>query len=61
MEYVYNVVNKEIDRFKGQNKVVLFWEYYKFKMASIIYSYYISFSQWWYGENVNDADLNVAF
>lgn len=61
MEYVYNVVNKEIDRFKGQNKVVLFWEYYKFKMASIVYSYYISFSQWWYGENVNDADLNVAF
>lgn len=61
MEYVYNVMNKEINKLNGQNKYILFFEYYKFRLASIVFSFYISFSQWWYGDNVNDADLNVSF
>lgn len=54
-------MNREMQRMKGQNKYILFWEYYKFRIASIAYSFYVSFSQWWYGDNVNEADLNVAF
>jgi hypothetical protein len=61
MEHLYKVMNSEIDRLKGQSRYGLFWEFYKFRLASILYSFYVSFSQWWYGDNVNEADLNVSF
>ncbi len=54
-------MTKEIDRLNGQSRYYLFWEFYKFRLASIVYSFYVSFSQWWYGDNVNEADLNVSF
>jgi hypothetical protein len=61
MEHLYKVMTKEIDRLNGQSRYYLFWEFYKFRLASIVYSFYVSFSQWWYGDNVNEADLNVSF
>jgi len=63
VQYVYDVINDEIknNRHEKEERFKLFCEYYKFKFGYFLYGIYYSLMSWWYSQNNEDADLNVAF
>jgi len=63
VKYVYDVIKKEIldKTHKEENRMTLFYEYYRFKFLFFLYGIYFSFLKWWDGCNNEDVDLNINF